>query len=76
MEEYNPSQSKDPDCRKYASKDCEDLERELKHLGFEPLTGDDGMVHKNLTKKQLTDLYKRGKMSIYRTASISVCVCY
>ena len=79
MGEYNPSkQSKDPECRGYASEDCADLERELKRLGFEPLSGDEqnGMVYKNYTKKQLTDLYKRGKISIYRTASISVCVCY
>jgi hypothetical protein len=79
MGEYNsrPSrQSKDPECRGYASKDCEDLEFQLKRLGFEPLSGDNGMVYKNLTEKQLKDLYKRGKMSIYRTASISVCVCY
>ena len=79
MGEYKPlSQSKDPECRGHASEDCKDLEFQLKRLGFEPLSGDEqnGMVYKNLTKKQLTDLYKRGKISIYRTASISVCVCY
>jgi len=79
MEGYKRSEhQKNPECRKYASQDCKDLESVLKSLGFEPLSGDEqnGMVYKNLTEKQFTDLYKRGKMSIYRTACISVCVCY
>ena len=71
MGEYNPRpsrQSKDPECRGYASKDCEDLEFELKRLGFEPLSGDEqnGMVYKNLTNNQLTDLYKRAAKEDYR----------
>lgn len=64
MEGYIPRRShlpRDPECRGYASEDCKDLESVLKSLGFEPLSGDEqnGMVYKNLTKKQFTDLYKR-----------------
>ena len=69
MKEYNPSkQSKDPECREYASEDCKDLEVELKRLGFEPLSGDEqkGMVYKNLTDEQLKHLYKRAAKEDYR----------
>ena len=43
MGEYNPKPSRhsmDRECRGHASEDSEDLERELKRLGFEPLSGD------------------------------------
>lgn len=51
--------------RLYAENDCDLLEKALTELGFEPWDGKDSkMVYTNLTKKEFTALYNKGKLHL------------
>ncbi|XP_063448752.1 caspase-3-like [Mytilus trossulus] len=68
MDGYTFTEKRGLAVRSYAKKDCDELEKTLKQLGFKPFDDKENiMVYKNLTKREFEALYNKvAKETDYR----------